>query len=98
MGSIRGVLFGAAIVMGFDIFLKKATEAMQRAGLSGSDSVFLTPSNWKFLFFGAALVIMMRYRPHGVFPARRVGKEVRAAASGGGENRPSTSAKAEESP
>ncbi len=63
MGSIRGVLFGAAIVMGFDIFLKKATEAMQQAGLSGSDSVFLTPSNWKFLFFGLALVIMMRFRP-----------------------------------
>ncbi len=75
MGNIRGVLFGAAIVMGFDIFLKKATEAMQRAGLSGSDSVFLTPSNWKFLFFGLALVIMMRYRPHGVFPSRRSDKE-----------------------
>jgi len=71
MGSIRGVLFGAAIVMGFDIFLKKATEAMQQAGLSSSASVFLTPSNWKFLFFGAALVIMMRFRPHGVFPSVR---------------------------
>jgi len=71
MGSIRGVLFGAAIVMGFDIFLKKATEAMQQAGLSGSDSVFLTPSNWKFLFFGLALVITMRFRPLGVFPAVR---------------------------
>ena len=71
MGSIRGVLFGAAIVMGFDIFLKKATEAMQQAGLSSSASVFLTPSNWKFLFFGAALVIMMRFRPYGVFPSVR---------------------------
>jgi branched-chain amino acid transport system permease protein len=81
MGSIRGVLFGAAIVMGFDIFLKKATEAMQQAGLSGSDSVFLTPSNWKFLFFGAALVIMMRFRPLGVFPAVRSSDERRAAES-----------------
>jgi branched-chain amino acid transport system permease protein len=77
MGSIRGVLFGAAIVMGFDIFLKKATEAMQQAGLSGSDSVFLTPSNWKFLFFGLALVVMMRFRPYGVFPAVRTQKEIR---------------------
>jgi hypothetical protein len=57
--------------MGFDIFLKKATEAMQQAGLSSSASVFLTPSNWKFLFFGAALVIMMRFRPYGVFPSVR---------------------------
>jgi branched-chain amino acid transport system permease protein len=84
MGSIRGVLFGAAIVMGFDIFLKKATEAMQRAGLSGSDSVFLTPSNWKFLFFGAALVIMMRYRPHGVLPASRSESEPGGESNGGG--------------
>jgi len=82
MGSIRGVLFGAAIVMGFDIFLKKATEAMQQAGLSGSDSVFLTPSNWKFLFFGAALVIMMRFRPYGVFPAVRTDKAPREARPG----------------
>ena len=89
MGSIRGVLFGAAIVMGFDIFLKKATEAMQQAGLSGSDSVFLTPSNWKFLFFGLALVIMMRFRPLGVFPAVRSSVErgkASAKPAGGGSS------------
>jgi hypothetical protein len=57
---------------------------MQRAGLSGSDSVFLTPSNWKFLFFGAALVIMMRYRPHGVLPASRSESEPGGESSGGG--------------
>jgi len=69
MGSIRGVLMGTAIVMGFDILLKKVTEAVQQAGLSDSSNVFLTPSNWKYLVFGLALVLMMRFRPQGIFPA-----------------------------
>ncbi len=69
MGSIRGVMIGTAIVMGFDMLLKKVTEALQEAGLSSSANVFATPSNWKYLIFGLALVVMMRFRPGGVFPA-----------------------------
>jgi branched-chain amino acid transport system permease protein len=70
MGSLRGVLIGTAIVMGFDILLKKVTEAVQQAGLADSSNVFLTPSNWKYLIFGLALVLMMRFRPQGIFPAK----------------------------
>ncbi len=76
MGSIRGVLMGTLIVMGFDIVLKKLTEAMQQAGLSSSANVFLTPSNWKYLVFGTALVLMMRFRPEGIFPSARIRKEL----------------------
>jgi branched-chain amino acid transport system permease protein len=76
MGSIRGVLMGTTIVMGFDIFLKKLTEAMQQAGLSDSANVFLTPSNWKYLAFGTALVLMMRFRPEGIFPSARIREEL----------------------
>jgi branched-chain amino acid transport system permease protein len=76
MGSIRGVLMGTAIVMGFDIVLKKLTEAMQQAGLSDSSNVFLTPSNWKYLAFGTALVLMMRFRPEGIFPSTRIREEL----------------------
>jgi len=77
MGSIRGVLMGAVILMGFDIFLKKITEALQQAGLSSTANVFLTPSNWKYLIFGASLVIMMRFRPEGIFPSLRIKEELR---------------------
>jgi branched-chain amino acid transport system permease protein len=76
LGSIDGVLAGAALVMGFDILLKKATEALQRHGIAGSESVFLTPSNWKYLVFGVALVLMMRLRPEGLFPSSRIALEM----------------------
>jgi branched-chain amino acid transport system permease protein len=76
MGSIRGVLVGAAIVMGFDILLKKVTEAAQQAGLASSTNVFLTPTNWKYLIFGLALVLMMRFRPEGILPSTRIQEEL----------------------
>lgn len=76
LGSLRGVLAGTAIVMGFDILLKKVTEELQRQGLTSSASVFLTPTNWKFLIFGLALVLMMRFRPEGIFPSSRIKEEL----------------------
>ncbi len=76
LGSIRGVLAGTGIVMGFDILLKKATEALQREGIASSTSVFLSPTNWKFLLFGLALVLMMRFRPEGIFPSSRIKEEL----------------------
>jgi branched-chain amino acid transport system permease protein len=76
LGSIRGVLAGTGIVMGFDIFLKKLTEELQRAGLDSGSTVFLTPANWKFLVFGLALVLMMRFRPEGILPSSRIKREL----------------------
>jgi len=77
LGSLRGVMAGTGIVMGFDILLQKITEALQREGLTSSASVFLTPTNWKFLAFGLALVLMMRFRPEGIFPSNRMKGELR---------------------
>ncbi|HVY60164.1 MAG TPA: branched-chain amino acid ABC transporter permease [Planctomycetota bacterium] len=77
MGSIDGVLAGAGILMGFDIALKKITEALQRHGLAaGGENVFLTPTNWKYLIFGLALVLMMRFKPEGIFPSSRIREEM----------------------
>ena len=70
---------GAAIVMGFDILLKKVTEALQAAGVTASGNVILTPSNWKYLLFGLALVLMMRFRPEGIFPSKRIREELHAS-------------------
>jgi branched-chain amino acid transport system permease protein len=77
-GSIRGVLMGAAIIMGFDIALKKITEGLQQAGITGTGNVIMTPSNWKYLLFGLALVLMMRFRPEGIFPSGRIKEEMHA--------------------
>jgi branched-chain amino acid transport system permease protein len=81
IGSIDGVLAGAGIIMGFDIALKKITEAMQRHGLAtGGESVLLTPTNWKYLIFGLALVLMMRFKPEGIFPSSRIRAEMHEGA------------------
>lgn len=40
-----------------------------------ADNVLFQPNNWKFLIFGLALVLMMRYRPEGLLPPRGLHEE-----------------------
>ena len=89
MGSIRGVLLGALVMVGFNsILLEKLTRAigtpdapmpdalahaqgLEKAGVflrSWAQNVLLNPTNWKFLLFGLALVLMMIFRPQGFLP------------------------------
>lgn len=80
MGNVAGVLLGALVMVGFNsILLVKIAAGLERLGLSGTETVFASPSNWKFLVFGLALVIMMRYRPEGLLPSRRIAAELRHA-------------------
>jgi branched-chain amino acid transport system permease protein len=82
MGNINGVLLGALIVMGFnDIVLAKVTDFVNQHGWTGTGSVFASPSNWKFFIFGLTLVLMMRFRPEGLLPSRRMRDEIRDAAA-----------------
>jgi branched-chain amino acid transport system permease protein len=71
MGNISGVLVGAFVMIGVnDIVLQKLFGWMQTQGLTSTGSVFGSPNNWKFLLFGLALVLMMRFKPDGLVPAR----------------------------
>ncbi|MBM4106252.1 MAG: branched-chain amino acid ABC transporter permease [Phycisphaerae bacterium] len=79
MGSIAGVLVGALVMIGVNsIVLVKLFEWLQSKGLGASGSVFVSPNSWKYLLFGLALVLMMRFKPDGLVPA-----------SGRGERKPS---------
>jgi branched-chain amino acid transport system permease protein len=72
MGNVSGVLLGALIMVGFNgIVLTKLTDLMNRNGLVGAN-VLASPSNWKFLIYGLALILMMRLKPEGLLPARDV--------------------------
>lgn len=51
LGSIRGVVIGAVIVVVLPEFLRGIDE-------------------WRYLIFGIALVVMMIFRPQGIFPAK----------------------------
>ncbi len=71
MGNISGVLVGAFVMIGVnDIVLQKVFGWMQTSGLTSTGSVFGSPNNWKFLLFGLALILMMRFKPDGLVPAR----------------------------
>lgn len=70
MGNITGVLVGALVMIGVnDIVLAKIFESMQ----ASTGGVFASPNNWKFLLFGLALVLMMRFKPDGIVPSRLPG-------------------------
>ena len=80
LGSLRGVLLGAAVLLTFDNVLSPLlTNLIQRHLTSGSGSVFTSFTNWRWLIFGLALVLMMRLRPEGLWPSSRVKAELHHA-------------------
>lgn len=71
MGSILGVLVGALVMVGFNsILLVKLSDALMRTGILSTDNVFSSPSNWKYMIFGLALILMMRFRSQGLVPPK----------------------------
>ncbi|MEY3143632.1 MAG: hypothetical protein RLY21_2125 [Planctomycetota bacterium] len=72
IGSITGVLVGAIVMVGLsNVVLPNLTQALQRNGIGSTGSVFSSPDNYKYLIFGLALVLMMRYRPDGIIHSRK---------------------------
>lgn len=77
MGNIGGVLLGALVVMGFNsIVLENLTSFLKAHGFITSFNVLTVPGNWKFMAFGLALILMMRFRPEGLLPSRQVKAEL----------------------
>ncbi len=89
MGNISGVLLGALVMIGLNsIILEKLSAYMvssglyenetfgrltQSLGFQNAQNVFTTPTSWKFMLFGLALILVMRFRPQGLLPARSGG-------------------------
>jgi len=77
MGSIAGVLLGSLVIMGFNsIVLETFTNFLKAHQLISTDNVFTAPGNWKYMLFGLALILMMRFRPEGLLPSRSVKAEL----------------------
>jgi branched-chain amino acid transport system permease protein len=78
LGSIPGVIVGAVLMVGFNsIVLVKLSETLARSGLLSSQNVFSAPNNWKYLIFGLALVLTMRFRPEGLLPSHSMRREMK---------------------
>jgi branched-chain amino acid transport system permease protein len=77
MGSIGGVLLGTLLVMGFNsLVLESITDFLKAHQLISSANVYTAPGNWKYMVFGLALILMMRFRPEGLLPSRQVKAEL----------------------
>ena len=88
LGSIPGVLFGAAVVVFLNIQVLQ-TFSLFLSSLRQSDAVIpiinfawknlstqLDPAKYQKLIFGLILVLMMIYRPSGLIPAERRKREL----------------------
>lgn len=77
MGSISGALLGAFVLIGFDSVLSPAIgNLIVKTWPRAADSFFLTPSNYRWIIYGVLLVVMMRYRPEGLIPSKRIRGEL----------------------
>lgn len=71
MGNVWGAVVGVFIMVGFNsLVLTRITELFTDVGWVSSGNVIASPLNWKYLIFGLSLVLLMRYRPEGLFPAK----------------------------
>ena len=74
LGNMVGAMVGAAIIT-------VVPELMRDPSIFSNPSVAQTVENYRFLVFGAVLVIMMIFRPQGIIPSRRRAEEMKHAAS-----------------
>jgi branched-chain amino acid transport system permease protein len=65
MGNVAGVVLGAVLLTALPEALRHAAP-LQQAWLG---EVYIDPSDLRMLLFGAALVLMMLFRPAGLWPS-----------------------------
>ncbi len=80
LGSLRGALLGAAILIGFDNVLSPLLDRGLQVLVGDATHPLARFSSWRWFVFGSALIAMMRLRPEGLFPARRVAEELHTTA------------------
>ena len=91
LGSRNGVLVGVLVLVGFDNILSQILDdkiqayygaPAPRPVAAGGATLFTLPkemftfTGWKLAVFGLALILVMRFRPEGLFPSDRVKDEM----------------------
>ncbi len=70
LGSIRGALLGVVLLEGYQNILVPALD-----GWAQSLHMTLSLKQWNLLTFGLVLILMVRFRPEGLLPSRRIQHE-----------------------
>jgi branched-chain amino acid transport system permease protein len=77
MGNLRGAIAGTFVLMSYENLFTPWLDGLIQQYRSrlhlGEEFKF---SNFKLVVFGLALVLMMRFRPEGLFPSRRAEQEL----------------------
>jgi branched-chain amino acid transport system permease protein len=82
LANRKGVLLGVFFISGFEYLFANIVDGyIQRANINPQGKNYLQFSNWKLMIFGLALILMMRFRPHGILPEEREKKAAKAPAS-----------------
>ena len=76
MGNVPGVVLGAVLLTA----LPEGLRYVQPLQLSLFGRVYVDPADLRMLLFGLALVLMMRFRPQGLWPSRRREHELKGEA------------------
>ena len=85
IGNIWGVILGAVVVQYVDkTLLAWAGARLRDLGEATGNPALgdINPSQFSFLLFGIALVVMMRFRPEGFLPSRQRAAELHTAPPG----------------
>jgi branched-chain amino acid transport system permease protein len=85
LGGLRGAILGVLLLVGFDnlgaSWLDPWLQNLKARLLGGTllptwlDSM-LKFTSWRLMIFGLALILMMRFRPEGLWPAERIQREL----------------------
>ncbi len=87
MGHVPGVILGAVLLYAIPEALRHLAKPAQEA-LFGTELV--APEALRMLLFGLAMVVIMLYRPEGLWPAPKHGVNARRSASAGAGTKPAT--------
>jgi branched-chain amino acid transport system permease protein len=71
LGSVRGAIAGTFLVLGFDNLLSPWLDSLwQHWQAADSGNRLLVFGNWRMLIFGVLLIVLMRFRPAGLFAGK----------------------------
>lgn len=77
LGNRAGVLLGVFIIIGYDAILAPTADSLIQQHVAGTQVKDVYTFNfWKMMFFGLALILVMRFRPEGLLPSSRVRAEL----------------------
>jgi branched-chain amino acid transport system permease protein len=77
LGNRPGVLLGVFLLIGYDQLLTPLLDNwLQEQKVNPEGKEYLKVSGWRLFIFGAALILMMRFRPEGLLPAERQKREL----------------------